>query len=151
MLTQRLQDFIAELMTHLLKPPISVTYPGFYLLQDFVDDYGDNVVDKLVIAHRSLRPQRRHRKALRTELLVVHFGLLSRSRPYRGDTIVMDTVSEAPCRLRGHVGQNHNEARHNVSKGVVVIVQNNHAPVGVMLGDSVGDRFRYGCCGWHGD
>lgn len=49
--TQRLPDFIAELMTHLLKPPISVTYPGFCLLQDVIDDYGDDTINEFVVSH----------------------------------------------------------------------------------------------------
>ncbi len=104
----------------------------------------------LSIRLRSFRPQRGHSESFNPKLLMIHLSLLKRTGPYRGDTFVMDAFCEPPGSLWGHVGQNHHKTRCGVFEGVVVVVQDNHAPVGVMLCGCVGSGFSNGCWRWHG-
>ena len=64
---------------------------------------------------------------------MVHLGLLEGAGPDRGCPVVMDALGHSPCPIRCHLGDDLDEGGGDMVKGVVIVVEDDDSPVGVVL------------------
>ena len=64
---------------------------------------------------------------------MVHLGLLEVSGPHRGRAVVVNAVGHGPRPIRGHVGDDLDQASRDMLEGIVVVVEDDDSPVRVVL------------------